>query len=112
VEGSKGSDKKHDELVNPSYIILDNRLNFLEFLSTNVPLAPHQINIGYEVTLISNTPHVSEVYTTPITTFEDTPNQQKTTMSISLQMLNQVELVEVIIVEHVEKIIDQLVIEG
>jgi len=62
--------------------------------------------------LISNTPHVSKVYTTPITTFEDTPNQQKTTMPIGLQMLSQVELVEVIGVEPVEKIINQPITES
>ncbi len=46
VEGSERFDKKQDELVNPSYIILNNRLESLEFLSNNVPLAPHQIGIS------------------------------------------------------------------
>jgi hypothetical protein len=44
--GNERFDKEHDELVNPSYTILDNRLKSLEFLSTNVPLTPHQIGIG------------------------------------------------------------------
>ncbi len=46
VEGSERFDKKQDELVNPSYIILDNRLESVEILSNNVPLAPHQIGIS------------------------------------------------------------------
>jgi hypothetical protein len=41
VEGSERSDKKHAELVNPSYIILDSRLKYLEFLSTSVLVTPH-----------------------------------------------------------------------
>jgi hypothetical protein len=44
----------------------------LEFISISVPLTPHQIGIGQEVTLISNTPHASKVFITPIMTFEDT----------------------------------------
>jgi hypothetical protein len=72
VEGSERSDKKQDEPINPSYIILDNRLESLELLSISVPLTPHQIGKGQEVILISNTLHVSKVYTTPIATFEDT----------------------------------------
>jgi hypothetical protein len=74
VEGSERFDKKHDEHVNPSFTILDSRLEYLELISINVPLTPHYIGIGQEVTLISNTPHVSEVFTTPIATFGDTPN--------------------------------------
>jgi hypothetical protein len=41
VEGNERSDKKQDEHVSPSYIILDSRLGSLEFLSTSVPLTPH-----------------------------------------------------------------------
>jgi hypothetical protein len=41
VEGSGRSNKKQDELVNPTYTILDSRLKYLEFLSTTVPLTPH-----------------------------------------------------------------------
>ncbi len=75
VEGSERSDKKHDELVNPSFTILNSRLKYLEFISINVPLTPHQIGIGHEVTLISNTPHALKVFTTLIATFEDTLNE-------------------------------------
>ncbi len=38
VEGSDRFDKKHEEPINPSYTIIDNRLESLEFISTNVPL--------------------------------------------------------------------------
>jgi hypothetical protein len=77
MEGIKRFDKKHDEHVNPPFTIIDNRLESLEFISTNVPLTPHLIGIGQKVTLISNTMHPLEVFTTPITTFEDTHDQQK-----------------------------------
>jgi hypothetical protein len=46
VEGSERFDKKQDEFVSPTYTILDNKLESLEFLSTNVPLIPRQIGIG------------------------------------------------------------------
>jgi hypothetical protein len=74
VEGNEISNKKQDELVNPSFTLLDNRLKSLEFLSISVLLTPHQICMGQEVTLIFNIPHALEVITTCITTFEDTPN--------------------------------------
>jgi hypothetical protein len=64
-------------------------------------LTPHQIGIGQEVILISNTSHASEVYTTPIVTFENTPDQQKIIAPIGLQILSQVELVEAIGVEPI-----------
>ncbi len=41
VEGNERFNKKHDEHVNFTYIILDNILESLEFLSTSVPLTPH-----------------------------------------------------------------------
>jgi hypothetical protein len=41
VEGSERFDKEQVELVNPSFTILDNRLEYLEFISTSVPLTPH-----------------------------------------------------------------------
>jgi hypothetical protein len=41
VEGSERFDNKQHEHVNLTYIILDNRLESLEFLSTSVPLTPH-----------------------------------------------------------------------
>jgi len=72
MEGIERFNKKHDEHVNPQFTILDNRLEYLEFISINVLLTPHSICIGQEVILISNTMHVSKVFTTPIKTFEDT----------------------------------------
>jgi hypothetical protein len=62
--------------------------------------------------LILNTLHVSEVFSTPIATFEDVPDQQKFVTPTNLQILNQVELVEATCVEPLEEIIDQLVIKG
>ncbi len=62
--------------------------------------------------MISNTLHALEVFTTPITTFEVMPDRQKTIVPTNLQILSQVELVEVISVEHVEEITSQPVIEG
>jgi hypothetical protein len=41
MEGNERSNKKQDEHVNPSYTMLDNRLEYLEFLSISVPLTPH-----------------------------------------------------------------------
>jgi hypothetical protein len=75
MESSERFDKEHVEHVNPSFTILNSRLESLEFISINVPLTPHHIGIGQEVTLISSTSHASKVFTTPITTFEDTPNR-------------------------------------
>jgi hypothetical protein len=72
VEDSERFDKEQVKHVNPSFTILDSRLESLEFLFASVPLTPHQIGIGQEVTLISSTPHASKVFTTPIVTFEDT----------------------------------------
>jgi hypothetical protein len=40
MEGSERSNKKHDELVNPSFTTLDSRLESLEFISTSVPFNP------------------------------------------------------------------------
>jgi hypothetical protein len=40
------------------------------------------------------------------------PDRQKTIVPTNLQILSQVELVEVISVEHVEEITSQPVIEG
>jgi hypothetical protein len=75
MEGSERSDKKQNEPMNILFTILNSRLKFLEFISTNVPLTPHQISIGQEVILISDTLHALKVFSTPITTFEDTLNQ-------------------------------------
>jgi hypothetical protein len=41
MESSERPDKIQDELVNPTYIILDTRLESLEFLSASVHLTPH-----------------------------------------------------------------------
>jgi hypothetical protein len=46
MEGSERFNEKHDEPINPSFTILDSRLKSLEFISTSVPLTPHQIGIG------------------------------------------------------------------
>ncbi len=51
VEDSERSNKEQVELVNPSFTILDSRLESLEFISTSIPMTPHQIGIGHEVTL-------------------------------------------------------------
>jgi hypothetical protein len=112
VEGNEKSNKEHVELVNPSFAILDSRLEFLEFISINVPLTKHQISIGHEVILISSTMHVLEVFTTPVMTFEDTPDHQKSTSPINLQILNQMELVEITGVEPVEEVISKPIVEG
>jgi hypothetical protein len=49
-------------------------LEFLEFLFTTILLTPPQIDVGSKITLIYNTPHALEVFTTPKMTFEETPN--------------------------------------
>jgi len=48
------------------------KLDLLEFLLATLPLTPHQIGIGQDITLITNTPHALEVFMTPIVTFEET----------------------------------------
>jgi hypothetical protein len=112
MEGIERFDKKQDELVNPSFTILDNRFKILEFISISVLLITHQIGIGQNVILISNIPHASMVFTTPITTFEDTLDRHKTITPTDLQILSQVELVEATSVESIEKVINQFIIEG
>jgi len=72
VKGSERSDKEQVEPINPSFTIMDNIIECLELLSANLPLTPHQIGRSQYITLISSTPHASEVFTTPIATFEDT----------------------------------------
>jgi hypothetical protein len=59
--------------------------------------------------LISNTLHVSKVFTTSIATFEETLDQLKTIVLICLQILSQVKHVEEASIEHVEGDINQLV---
>jgi len=53
-----------------------------------------------------------KVFTTPIMTFEDTLDRQKTAVPTGFQILSQVELVEATSVEHVEEVISQLVTQG
>jgi len=65
-----------------------------------------------EVTLILSTSHVSEVFATPIMTFEDTPNCQKTTTLTRLQILNQMEVVEAPSAKPIEYVISQPIVEG
>ncbi len=78
MRDSEKSAKEHDELVDPnSFIVLDSRVKYLEFLSTSLPLTPHQIGISQKIILISSTPHASEVFMTPITTFEETFDRHK-----------------------------------
>jgi hypothetical protein len=50
-------------------------------------------------------------YSQPIATFEKTPYRQKTTVLKGLQILSQVKLVEEANVKHVERAINQLVVE-
>jgi hypothetical protein len=56
----------------PIYYIQYSRINSLEFLFVTLPLTPHQIGIGWEITLISSTLHALEVFMMPIMTFEKT----------------------------------------
>jgi hypothetical protein len=78
VRDSEKSTKERVKLVNPnSFIVLNSRVKYLEFLYISLLLTPHQIGIGQKITLISNTLHASEVFMTPITTFEETFDQHK-----------------------------------
>jgi hypothetical protein len=52
------------------------------------------------------------VFTTPIATFENTPNRQKLTTPTIIQILSEVEFVEVAGVESVKEVISQMIIEG
>ncbi len=70
---NKRSDKEHVEPVNPSFTILDSKLESLKFLFASLPLTPHQIGIRQEVILIPSTSHASEVFTTPIATLKTHP---------------------------------------
>jgi hypothetical protein len=45
MEGNERYDKEKVELVNPSFTILNSRLESLEFITTSVLLTPHQIGI-------------------------------------------------------------------
>jgi hypothetical protein len=50
----------------------------------------------------------SNSFTTPITTFEDTPDQQKTIAPTCFQILSQAEPVEEACVEHVKETISHV----
>ncbi len=87
MKDSENFAKEHAKLVNPnSFIVLDSNVKYLEFLSTSLPLTPHQIGIGQKITLISSTPHASKVFMTPITTFEETFDRHKIVALTSLQI--------------------------
>ncbi len=74
VRSNERPAKEQVKHVDPSFIVLKNKVEYLEFLYTSLPLTPHQIGTGQKINLISRTPHASEVFTTPIATFEETPN--------------------------------------
>jgi hypothetical protein len=67
----------------PSFVV-NNKLETLKFLFTTIPLTPPQISVGLDITLISNTPHASKVFATPITSFEETPYQHKIATKIGI----------------------------
>jgi hypothetical protein len=72
MKGSEKLDKEQVEHVNPSFIALNSKVKYLEFLYASLFQTPHQIVIRQQITLISSTPHALEVFTIPTTTFEDT----------------------------------------
>ncbi len=73
---------------------MNKKLESLEFLSTTIPLTPPQIGVGPKITLISNTPHASKVFTMLVMTFEETLDWQRIVAKIGIQILNQVETME------------------
>jgi hypothetical protein len=84
----------------------------LQFLFATLSLTPHQIDIGQNIILIINTLHDSEVFTTPITTFEETFDWQKVTIAPTcLQILNQVELMEETNAKFIEGIVNQQIVK-
>jgi hypothetical protein len=95
VESSDKAVKEHVELVNPSFIVFVSGIGPLKFLLATLPLTPHHIGIGQEIILIISTPHASEVFTTPIATFQETLDQQIVfVVPTSFAILSQVKLVE------------------
>jgi hypothetical protein len=46
MKGSEKSIKEKTELVDPSFILPDSRIEPLEFLFANLPLTPHRISIN------------------------------------------------------------------
>jgi hypothetical protein len=78
----------------------------------NKSVSPLKGGIGQEIILILNILHASKVFMTPIANFEDTLDQQNTIAPTSLQILNQVKPMEEVVVEPVERAINQLVAKG
>lgn len=100
--------KQQVELVDPSFIVFDSGTGPLEFLPTILPLTPHEIGIGQKNTFITNTLHASDVFTTPITTFEETPYKRKIFIMLKgLQILSQVEHGEETNVEPIKETVTQ-----
>ncbi len=111
MKGSEKFVKQQVELVDPSFTLQNSRIEPLEFLFVNLPLTPHWIGISQEIILISNTLHVTKVFITPIMTFEETFDRQRTIVMTGLQILNQVEFVEEASAELVKGAINQPVAE-
>ncbi len=61
--------------------------------------------------MISNTPHALKVFTTPITTFEEIHDRQKTKALIGLQILGQIEPMEEVSVKLVIGAINHPIVE-
>jgi hypothetical protein len=74
VRGNERSAKEQVELVDLSFIVLNNIVKYLESLTVRLFFTPHHVGIGLKITLISITMHALEVFMTPIATFEKTPN--------------------------------------
>jgi hypothetical protein len=112
VESSDKSVKEHVELVDPSFTVFVSGIGPLKFLLATLLLTPHHIGIGQEIILIINTPHASEVFTTPIATFEETLDQQIVfVVPTGFEFLSQVKLVEETHVKLVEKAVTRPVAE-
>jgi hypothetical protein len=62
-------------LVDTSSFVVNSILRALKFLSTTIPLNPPLIGVGLKLTVISNTPHASLVFMTPIMNFDETPDR-------------------------------------
>ncbi len=50
MKGSEKFVKKHAEPIDPSFIVLNNRVGPLEFLFASLSLTPHHTCIGQEIT--------------------------------------------------------------
>ncbi len=49
MKGSEKFVKKHVKPIDPSFIVLDNRVRPLEFLFAILSLTPHHTGVGYEI---------------------------------------------------------------